>query len=306
MHATRVISVGALLLAAVAWGCDEPGADGGAAGVSGSGAGGESGTSAGAGAGSGASGTGAGRAASGSGAGTGAAGGGLGPTSSIRVVNLVPDVTFDAWGPGLDGKPVRLAENLEYETASDYFEVPVNEFSQEPIFILWRSGDAPDPALSFSMRLENTHERMRVQARELEGPGERATVIIEPVEPFDENPTAPLQFEQLDETELMRGDATKLNLHVSYHLFGIGGGIVNSFAIEGESCLHDGSTSVTQAFSVPAGESTLAIYDRQTGAGCSETDPLATLPIAGDAGDNLLITLYREGNDIKMFSAPLE
>ena len=47
-------------------------------------------------------------------------------------------------------------------------------------------------------------------------------------------------------------------------------------------------------------------HDRQTGAACSETEPLATLPIDGEAGDNLLIAIYREGNDVKLLSAPLE
>ena len=253
----------------------------------------------------------AGRSGTGGGAGAGApaidgGGGMLGPTSSIRVVNLVPDVTFDAWGPGPDRLPIRLAEGIEYETVSDYFEAPVNQFTMEPIFVLWKSGDEPPEGMLFSTLLDDSHDRVRIEVRELDGPGERATITVEPQEPFDEDPTTALQYETLDETELERGDAAMLNLHVSYHLFAIGGGIVDSFAIEGESCLHDGSTNVAQVFSVPPGESTLAVYDRQTGVGCSETDPLATLPLDGEAGDNMLVVLYREGTEVKLLSAPIE
>jgi hypothetical protein len=230
----------------------------------------------------------------------------FGPSSSIRVVNLVPDVTFDAWGPALDHRPARIAEGLAYATASDYFDAPINEFAMEPIFVLWKSGDMPMAGSMFSTLLDNTHERTRIQVRELEGPGERATIIIEPQEPFDEDPTAFLQYSTLDETELDRGDASMLNLHVSYHLFGIGDGIVDSFGLVGEPCMHGGSTNVAQVFSVPAGDDTLAVYDTQTGADCADLEPLATLPIEGEPGDNLLVVIYREGNEVKMFSAPIE
>jgi hypothetical protein len=288
-----VIWSASCVLAAVGCG-DDDGAGTGGAGDAGGGAAGHAGT----------------RGGAGAAAGTGAAGSGGGgmpqPTSSIRVVNLVPDVTFDAWGPGPDRQPMRLAEGLEYATASDYFEAPVNELTMDPIFVLWKSGDEPPEGMSFSMLLDDSHERVRIEVRELDGPGERATITVEPQDPFDENPTAALEYETLDETELDRGDASKLNLHVSYHLFGIGDGIVDSFALEGEPCLHDGSTNVAEVFSVAAGESTLAVYDRQTGAACSLTEPLATLPIDGEAGDNLLVAIYREANDVKMLSAPIE
>jgi hypothetical protein len=241
----------------------------------------------------------------GTGAGTGGSGM-LGPTSSLRIVNLVPDVTFDVWGPDVNGVPVRLAGGFEYETASDYFDAPVNPISMEPIIALRRAGDVPEDGLRFSMLTDNTHERVRIEVGVLDAPAERATLIIEPQERIEDDPAARLEWETLDETELNRGDSTQLNLHVTYHLFDIGGGIVDSFGIEGEACLHDGSTSVAQVFPVPAGASTLAVYDLQTGADCGETEPLATLPIDGEPGDNLLVVLYHENDNVKMFSAPIE
>lgn len=299
MRAREILAVCVAGCVIATLGCGDDSAGGGTAGVLGAGTGGTSATG----------GTGGAGAAGAGGAGAGASGTGggmLGPTSSIRVVNLVPDVTFDAWGPDLDRKPVRLAEGITYAAASEYFEAPVNPISMEPIFVLWRSGDVPAEGSMFSMLLDDTHERVRIEVRELEAPGERATIIVEPVDPVEEDPTAHLQYETLDETELNRGDAAQLNLHITYHLFGIGDGIVDSLAIEGEACFHGGSTSVAQVFSIPAGASTLAVYDIQTTSACSQSDPLATLPIEGDPGDNLLITLYREGNDVKMFSAPIE
>lgn len=287
---TRVAMYGVVCLIA-ALGCDDDAADAGA-GAGGAGTGGAGGSS--------------GAGLGGTGGSSPDAGSMLGPTATIRIVNLVPDVTFAAWGPDISRRPVRLARNLEYATASEYFEAPVNPISMEPIFVLWKDGDQPEEGAMFSMLNDNSHERLRIEVGDLDAAGERATIIVKPQEPIDEDPTAPLQYETLDETELNRGDATQLNLHIAYHLFDIGNGIVDSIAIEGESCLHGGSASVVQVFSVPAGESTLAVYDVQTGVDCSETPPLATLPIAGEPGDNLLITIYHEQGNVKMFSAPIE
>lgn len=295
--ASSVVVMCALWLA----GCgDDDSGPGGTAGAT-AGSAGHAGTSAGSG-GAGHGGGGAGRGGSGGTRASDAGSAGSGPTAKVRVVDLVPGVTFDAWGRGPDSKPMRIARGLEYETISDYIDVPLNMLTLTPVFNLWRAGDMPPSDALFSSLLDDSYERVRIEVLELDGPDQRATIILEPTEPKD---ATQLEYETLDETEAERGSASQLNLHVSYHLFDIGGGVVPSTAVAGKPCLFEGSTSVAEVFSVPPGAFDLAVYDRQTGVGCSETDPLGMIHLEGEAGDNLLVVEYLDGEDVKLLSAPI-
>jgi hypothetical protein len=276
-------------------GCDDGAAPGGAA----DGGGATAGASATAGtSGGGAAGTGA--------AGTGAAdaGGQLGPAAQVRVVNLVPGVTFDAWGPDADAVPTRLAEGLTYGTISDYFAAPLNRISQDPIFVLWKSGELPEEGKLFSTLQDNTHERVRIEMRELDAEGEHGTIVLSPM---DDSADSSLQFTTLDEVETARGMPTKANLHVSFHLEpgALPGGVQPSVSIKGQSCLFNGSTSIALAHSVEPGSFELAVYDRQSSADCGETPELSTHALEVAAGDNELVVIYLDGGEITWLNAPL-
>jgi hypothetical protein len=223
-------------------------------------------------------------------------------TAQVRVVDLVPDVTFDAWGRGPDNKARRIAQGIEYETVSDYIDVPLDMLTMTPVFVLWRAGDAPPADALFGSLLDDSYERVRIEVLELDGPDQRATIILEPAEPKD---ATQLEYETLDETEANRGSASQLNLHVAYHLFDIGGGVVPSTAISGMDCLFRGSTSVADVFSVAPGAFDLAVYDLQTGVGCSQTDPLGMIHLEGAAGDDLLVVEYLDGEDVRLLSAEI-
>lgn len=235
--------------------------------------------------------------------GSGGGGSELGPTARVRVVNLVPDVTFDAWGPNADGDPVLLGTELEFGTISEFLDVPINMFSQEPIFLLWATGDVPEGENGFSSYLDNTHERMRVSVGELDGEGEAATVIITPT---DDAPTATLQYQQLDETETDRGDSALANLHITVEWEAVlDTSAVPGIALEGQECLFTGSSSVSQVWSVPPGDITLGYYDIQTVSACEDAEAIATFDLDVAAGDNQLVVFYLDGDALKMISAPL-
>lgn len=289
-------AIGLVILAGSGIGCDSGGSGG-----AGSGGSGGTGTAGGDG-GSGGGGAGGSGGGSGTTGGADAGGGELGPTASVRVVNLVPDVSFDAFGPNLESKPVLAAEGLTYGAISDYFEVQVNSISMAPIFVLWKSGDMPTPEQTFSMLQDNTHDRIRIDVRELDAPGQRATIIVAPT---DETPTATLEYRTLDETDLDRGSATEAYLRFTTYLVPFPGGVVPGVAISGETCLFTGSSALGVAHSVPPGAFDLGVYDLQAVSDCTDTSAIATFPLDVAAGETELVVMYLEGSDVKIVSAPV-
>ena len=133
---------------------------------------------------------------------------------------------------------------------------------------------------------------------ELDAADEQATIIVT-LDDFTGN----IQWEQLDETELMLGDASMANLHISWNLFDIGGGIVPAFAVVGEPCLFEGSTGVPQPWSVAPGTFDVAIYDRQMVSEC--TEQLASTSIAAAAGEQVLVAVYEIADDVRLLTAPI-
>jgi hypothetical protein len=286
-----------LLILALAWGCgdDEPSPDAGSAGS-------DAGTSA---SGSGASGSGtSGTLAADSGAEGDA---GLGPTVLVRVVNLVPDVTFDMWGPDLDRKPVRLAEGLAYGTITDYTEVAYSEAFDSATLVLWKSGEQPEEGMLFGTLLTapSTHERQAIELRVVDNPGDRVTLVVSPQ---DRTADSPLEWGIFDETDA-NDDATQANLHVAFELadwFGeLPDGASPSFAVKGQPCLFDGSTNFQLAQMVAPGDFEVAVYDTQTGAECDSAPELVSAPIEAAAGESLVVVVYFDGTDYKILSAPV-
>lgn len=134
---------------------------------------------------------------------------------------------------------------------------------------------------------------------ELSAADERATAIVS----LDQMSNQ-LAAEQLDETDLMLGDPTKANLHVSFNLFDLGGPVVPAFAVAGEPCLFDGSTGVAQAWPVAPGTFDVGMYDRQTVSEC--TEELASVSITAAAGDQVFVGVYHVGAQVKLLTAPIE
>jgi hypothetical protein len=283
MTRIRAVAIWVVLVLACSFGCgDDDGAD--ANGDSGAGgSGGASGSSAG-------------------GSGGAANSDELGPTASVRVVNLVPDVTFDAFGSNVDSMPVLAAEGLTYGTISEYFDVRVNPISMAPIFVLRKTGDAPDPEQTFSMLQDATHERLWIDVGELDAPGQRATLIVSA---RGSTPESTLQFRTLDETDLDRGSATAANLRFTTYLEDFPGGVVPGVGLPGESCLFVGSSALGVGHEVPAGSFELQVYDLQAVSDCPDTSAIASFPLDVEAGATELVVLYLDGGEVKWISAPV-
>lgn len=222
----------------------------------------------------------------------------LGPSARIRIANIVPATTFDAWGPNIELRPVLAQGDIAYASVTDYFDVQLNMVAQHPIFVVLPDGEEPDTTSGLWLNQESGPDRSTIDVREIDGPDEQATVVLKPSS-NGEN----LAWEQLDETELNTGDPTKANLHISYNLFDLTNGAVISFAVVGQPCFHDGSTNIAQVWSVEPGSFELGVYDQQTVSEC--TTPIATVPIEAAAGDNVLVVVYHEDNAIKFLTAPV-
>jgi hypothetical protein len=226
-------------------------------------------------------------------------GGAVGPSAQVRIVNLMPGVTFDAWANDTDKSPVLVAQGLAPETISAYFNAPVNEVTMQPEIVLLPAGEIPADDSFWQVNASVGPDRAYVKFTELEGADQRATAIVT----LDEL-TMQVQYEQLDETELMLGADTQANLHIAYALADIGGGVVPAFAVVGEACLFTGSTGVTQPWSVAPGSFELGVYDLQSVPDC--TTQLASTPITAAAGEQVLVAVYHVDAEVKLLTAPIE
>lgn len=230
---------------------------------------------------------------------TGAAdgtGGALGAVARVRVVNLVPGTSFDVWGADVDHAPVRIASGLGFATISDYIDTPINTFSGDPELVLMPPGEAPDDVPSWEIDNSSGGDRAFISVSELDGEGEQATIIVT-------KESANLQYEQLDETEIMAGDPGAAALHVAFRLFDLGGTVVPAFGVVGQPCLFSGSTGVPQPWSVAPGTFDVGVYDLQTETEC--TTPLVTASITAAADEHKLVVVYHEGDEIGLLSAAI-
>lgn len=223
-------------------------------------------------------------------------GGGLGPVARVRIVNLVPDTSFDVWGADTDHAPVRIASGLAFATISDYIDTPINTFSGDPELVLMPPGEAPEDVPSWEIDNSSGGDRAFISVSELDGEGEQATIVIT-------KESANLQYEQLDETEIMAGDPGAATLHVAFRLFDLGGTVVPAFGVVGQPCLFDGSTGVAQPWSVAPGTFDVGVYDLQTETEC--TTPLATTSITAAADEHALVVVYHVGDEIGLLSAAI-
>lgn len=229
-------------------------------------------------------------------AGTGGLGS-LGPTARVRVANTVPGSSFDAWAANTSRCPVRVAQSIPFGAISDYFEVPVNAFSQDPEFVLLPSGERPADT---NWLVVSGPDRAFITTSQLDGAGQQGSLIVS----LDDD-TNQLQYEQLDESDLNAGDASQANLHIAYGLFDIAGGQNIDLGTVGKGCFHSGSTSVSQVFSLPAGNFEFGVYDSQVTAGCAASTLLASAPLDVAAGENVLLVTYLDDNAVKIVSAPI-
>jgi hypothetical protein len=253
--------------------------------------------------GSGGSGPGSGGGSPGSGGttgtgGAGAGGGELGPTAQIRIVNLVEGLTFDAWGADVNNSPVRIAEGLAFESISGYIDAPLYEVTMSPELVLMPAGEVPEDTSFWMVDNSTGPDRAYVKINELDAANERATIIVR-LDDF----TDQIQWEQLDETELMLGEPASANLHISYEL-NLEGTVVPAFSVAGEPCLFTGTTGVAQAWPVTAGTFDVGVYDTQTVAEC--TTELATTSITAAAADQVLVAVYNVDADVRFLTAPIE
>lgn len=224
--------------------------------------------------------------------------GSLGPTSRVRVANTVAGLSFDAWAADTSRHPVRVAQDLTFGTISDYFEVPINAFSQDPEFVLLPSGEQPADT---NWQVVSGANRAFITVTQLDGENQQGSLIVS----LDDD-TAQLQAETLDESELEAGSPSQANLHIHYGLFDIVGGQVIDFGTVGHGCFHAGSTSVGQVFSLPAGALDFGVYDSQLTAGCHASTLLASAPLEVAAGNHALVVTYLDSNAVKIVSAPIE
>jgi hypothetical protein len=222
----------------------------------------------------------------------------LGPTARVRVVNLVQGVELTAWGADTDFNPVMITEGLAYASASDYFDAPLNAFTMHPEVVLVPTGEVVENVATWQVDNSMGPDRAFVSFTELDGADQQATIIVT----LDDS-SGNLQYEQLDESELMLGDASMANLHISWDLFDLEGGVVAAFSVVGDPCLFSGSTGVPQAWPVAPGSFEVGIYDQQIVSDC--TMQLASIPITAAAGDQVLVAAYHEGADVKLLSAAI-
>jgi hypothetical protein len=225
-----------------------------------------------------------------------ASSGSLGPTSSVRVANTLSGLALDAWVADDSQRPVRVAQNLEPGTISDYFAVPIDAFTRSPEFVLLPAGACP---ANTNWSVVSGPDRAFISVNALEGESQRASVIIG----LDDD-TNQVQWETLDESELAVGSASQANLHISYGLFDIRGPNIALGTAAG-GCFHNGSTNVNDVFSLPPGSFDFGVYDALSNTKCVPATLLASVPLDVPAGQNLLVVTYLEANMVKIMSAPI-
>jgi hypothetical protein len=219
----------------------------------------------------------------------------LGPAARVRVVNVVPDASFDAWVADVDGAPVRVAQDIGFGEVSAYVDAPLNPFSQWPEMVLMPSGEVPQNTPNWRLDNVSGPDRIFLEIRELDAEGEQASLIITREDV--------LRWETLDETEIADADPSQATLHISYNLFDLEGPQVSALAVVGQPCLHVGSTSVALPWSVPPGSFELGYYDVQTDGEC--TNALQTLAITAAAGERVMVVLYHDGSEVLMLESPI-
>ncbi|MBC8071775.1 MAG: hypothetical protein IAG13_25845, partial [Deltaproteobacteria bacterium] len=222
----------------------------------------------------------------------------LGPTARVRVINLVEGLEFTAWGADTNFDPVVIADGLTYASVSEYFDAPLNELSMEPQIVLVPAGEPVENTSTWQIDNSQGLDRAFVTFRELEGAGQQGTIVL-----TADAQTGNLQWAQLDESELMLGDAGMTTLHVSWNLFDLEGGVVPAFAVVGEPCLFTSSTGLAEPWSVAPGTFEVGIYDRQMVSECSVL--LGSTEITAAADEHVLVAVYHEGDTVKLFSAPV-
>jgi len=222
----------------------------------------------------------------------------LGPTARVRVVQLVPGVTFDAWGADSNYQPVRVGQNIAYETISDYLLVPFDKLSSSSSFVLLPSGEMP--VGSGWQTVGAAGDRTRVQLTGLATTGtNQATVVLTSTD----NGTN-ISAETLLESKLPAASATKASLHVSYKIFDLGGSVVPALAVVGQPCFLTMSSNIADVFPVDPGAFTVGFYDLEDVSECTTT-PLATVSMTVAAGGAELIVMYHQAAVVKFLHAPI-
>ena len=231
------------------------------------------------------------------GAGGGSSGGGqLGPTARVRIVQLVPGVTFDAWGADSKYNPVRVGQNIAYETISDYLNVPLDMFTMDPTFVLLPSGEAPAANASWQTP-PVAGDRARIELTGLGATDDQATVILTSTDGGTN-----ISAETLAEGKLPAPSATKATLHVSYNIFDLGGTVVPALAVVGQPCFLTDSAGVADVFTVDPGTFSVGLFDLEDVSACTTT-PLATVALTVPAGATELIVLYHQASVVKFLHA---
>ena len=228
---------------------------------------------------------------------SGTSGGNLGPTAQVRLVNLAADTGFSVWVADVDHHPVQVLDAVAYEAISDYFDVPLDQLSQNPTFNLLPVGEAPDDTPTWPFDNSQGADRALVQVTELDGAGQQATLVLD----LTADP-AQVEYETLDESNLMLGDPSMANLHVAWRLFDYPPPAVPDFAVAGQPCLFD-TTGVPQPWSVAPGTFDVGVYDLQMVSDCSVA--LGTTSITAAAGDQVLLAVYHVDADVRFLQAPI-
>ena len=221
----------------------------------------------------------------------------LGPTARVRVVQLVPGVTFDAWGADSNYQPVRVGQNIAYETISDYLNVPLDKLTMDPSFVLLPSGVTPTGASWQAVGAAG--DRTRIALTGLGATHNQATVILTSTDSGTN-----ISAETLAEGKLAPGSATKANLHISYNIFDLGGTVVPALAVVGQPCFLYDSSGVADVFSVDPGTFTVGLYDLEDVSECTTT-PLFTVSMTVAAGGSELIAMYHQAAVVKFLHAPI-
>jgi len=229
---------------------------------------------------------------------TGAGQGGALPVAHVRVASLVQATpVFDAFDEDGDLEPQPTGQDLAYAAVSDYFDVTISPVTMNPIFVLLPDGETPDANDPGWLNPVGSADRGRI---DLFGTHEDefVTLILQPATSLDG-----LSYETLEESKIAAGDPAKVQLHISWNLFDLGGSFVPAIAVAGQPCLTTNSTSVSDSFFVDPGQFDLGVYDRQNVSDCTEL--LGSVAIDAAAGDDVLVVIYHEGDSIKFTTAPI-
>jgi hypothetical protein len=230
---------------------------------------------------------------------TGGGSGVLGPSAKVRIVNLVPGLTFDAWGADTTKKPLNVKTGIAYGAISDYFEAPLDPLTSNPTFVLLPTGVMPDTTAFWQINAAMGPDRGLIQVSDLHAAGEHATLILT-LDPGMTN----LSYETLDESSLPANDPAQATIHLAERIDDLPGGVVRAFAVAPPQCFITGSVATPDTWHVPAGMFELGVYDLQSASDCSVKLAGTQLDVA--AGADELVVVYHEASTIKFLSAPIQ